>query len=98
MLTNAKIDKIKPEKKTKRYLDYDSLYLVVDSKSKKHPKGRKYWLCRIEFQGKEYKRVFGEYENITLEEARDFRRDFKTTVRQGLSIIDNDITLSFSAN
>ena len=47
MLTDAKIRKLKPEEKTKRYSDEKGMYLEVT------PKGGMYWRVKYRIEGKE---------------------------------------------
>lgn len=98
MFKKTDINKIKPEDKTKAYLDYNGLYLVVDPKSNKYRHGRYYWRYRTEFQRKTYKKVLGDHYiyhhdrakfkvNVSLDEARAKAMEFRKEIEQGLNEI-----------
>lgn len=78
MLTDAKIRKLKPEEKTKRYSDEKGMYLEVT------PKGGMYWRVKYRIEGKEKRLSIGVYPNVTLAEARRKRDEARQQIEQGI--------------
>lgn len=60
MLTDARIRKIKPEEKTKRYTDEKGMYLEVT------PSGGMYWRLKYRINGKENRYSMGVYGEVSL--------------------------------
>lgn len=69
MLTDAKIRKIKPDIKKRRYSDEKGMYLEVT------PSGGMYWRMKYRFNGKENVYSIGIYPDVTLAQARIKRDD-----------------------
>lgn len=83
MLTDARIRKIKPEEKTKRYADEKGMYLEVT------PSGGMYWRLKYRIDGKENRYSIGTYGEVSLAEARVKRDDARKLIVQGKAILDN---------
>lgn len=78
MLTDARIRKIKPEEKTKRYADEKGMYLEVT------PSGGMYWRLKYRVNGKENRYSMGVYGEVSLAEARVKRDDARKLIAQGI--------------
>lgn len=78
MLTDARIRKIKPEEKTKRYADEKGMYLEVT------PSGGMYWRLKYRINGKENRYSMGIYGEVSLAEARAKRDDARKLIAQGI--------------
>ena len=78
MLTDARIRKIKPEAKTKRYADEKGMYLEVT------PSGGMYWRLKYRIDGKENRYSIGVYGEVSLAEARAKRDEARKLIAQGI--------------
>lgn len=78
MLTDARIRKIKPKEKTKRYADEKGMYLEVT------PSGGMYWRLKYRINGKENRYSMGVYGEVSLAEARAKRDDARKLIAQGI--------------
>lgn len=78
MLTDARIRKIKPEEKTKRYADEKGMYLEVT------PSGGMYWRLKYRIDGKENRFSMGVYGEVSLAEARVKRDEARKLIAQGI--------------
>lgn len=79
MLTDARIRKIKPEAKTKRYADEKGMYLEVT------PSGGMYWRLKYRIDGKENRYSIGVYGEVSLAEARTKRDEARKLIAQGVN-------------
>ena len=57
--------------------DYDGLYLKV------YPTGKKKWIVRMKKDGKETQKTIGQYPQMSLVEAREYRDNYKAHARYG---------------
>ena len=77
-LTKTECDKL--EIKTKAYKKFDGGGLYLEVK----PNGSKLWRLKYRFVGKEKRLSFGAYPTITLNQAREKRREAKLLLSEGL--------------
>lgn len=71
MLTDNFINRVKPEKKAKKYADSNGLYLYVA------PSGSKFWRINYTFAGKNKTLSIGRYPDINAEKARNIKDKVK---------------------
>lgn len=81
-LSAIEVDKAKPDIKTKYLFDGDGLYLEIT------PKGKKLWRFKYRFSGKSKLLSFGNYPDISLLEARNFRQEARNRVANGVDPSD----------
>lgn len=79
MLTDAKIRKIKPEPKKRRYSDEKGMYLEVT------PSGGMYWRMKYRFNNKENVYSIGIYPDVSLAQARTKRDDARKLLADGIN-------------
>lgn len=78
MLTDAKIRKLKPEAKKKRYSDEKGMYLEIT------PSGGMYWRLKYRFNQKENVYSIGVYPEVSLAQARLIRDDARKLLTDGI--------------
>tara|TARA_R110002072_G_scaffold2252_2_gene18548 strand:+ start:1489 stop:2661 length:1173 start_codon:yes stop_codon:yes gene_type:complete len=78
MLTNKKIQSLKPKPKQYKAADSGGLYLLVK------PTGSKLWQQKYRYAGKEQTASFGPYPRVELKEARIKREELKKQLLDGL--------------
>lgn len=79
LLTNKKIDGLKPQAKPYKTTDANGLFIVV------LPTGTKSWRYLYKLDGKHKTKTFGTYPQISLADARQMLNDFKQELAQGIS-------------
>ncbi len=77
-LSDAKVRTVKPTKKPKKLYDGGGLFLLVT------PSGGKLWNFKYRFEGKERKVAFGQYPDISINEARQRREQARTLLGNGI--------------
>src|SRR5271155_2971540 len=77
-LTNIAIRNAKPKEKVYRLKDGEGLFLQVE------PNGGQYWRFRYFFAGKEKMLALGTYPEISLDDAREKRRNARKLVANGI--------------
>ncbi len=77
-LTDTQIRNAKPGSKPLKLTDGAGLYLEV------RPNGSKLWRYRYRIAGKENLFALGEYDAVSLREARELRAEARKLVRQGI--------------
>lgn len=77
-LSDAKIRAAKPQSKPFSISDGDGLHLII------RPTGKKCWLLRYRFAGREKSLSLGKYPLISLPAARDRKVDAKRLLSEGL--------------
>lgn len=78
MLTSKSIDGAKAKSKQYKLSDAQGLYLVIT------PRGIKSWRCNYKSEGKNKTKVFGQYPEITLAQARLLNVEFKDLLASGI--------------
>ena len=89
MLTNTKINNIKPNSSLLRIKDSMGLYLYVGVG------GTKTWVHRYKFKGKEFTVKLGNYPYLSLQKARQIRDKNKSSMQRGINPV---LTISFQAD
>jgi len=77
-LTALAVKNAKPREKPYRLAAGKGLYLEV------MPTGAKYWRWKYRFGGKEKRLALGVFDDVSLAEAKDRRREARETLRQGI--------------
>ena len=78
-LTNTKIKTAKPKEKDYKLSDGEGLYLLVTSRGGKH------WKLKYKFDRKEKKLSLGAYPEISLLQARELRKQYKSDIANGIN-------------
>ncbi len=78
MLTDMKINRLKPEDKTKRYSDRDGLTLEV------RPSGNKVFIFRFQWVKKPQTITLGRYPSLSLAEARSLASVHRANIDKGI--------------
>ncbi len=78
MLTSIKIDRLKPQAKTKKYSDRDGLTVEV------RPSGSKVFIFRFQWKQKAQTITLGRYPAISLAQARDLASKYRCSVNNGI--------------
>ena len=76
-LTDKEIKAAKPQSKTYKLFDGGGLFLSVP------PSGQKRWRLKYRFNGKEKLLSLGVYPQISLQDARRMREEFKSQIAKG---------------
>ncbi|MBQ4769883.1 tyrosine-type recombinase/integrase [Pectobacterium versatile] len=96
LLTDIKIKKARPQDKPYTLNDGNGLSLLVDSK------GTKGWRFRYRFAGKPKMISFGNYDRVSLADARRQREEARALLAQGINPSDSrradKLALQFSAD
>lgn len=77
-LNDLKIRSLKPQEKPYKVFDGKGLYLLVT------PKGSKLWRFNYRFNGKNKTIAIGSYPEISLSEAREKARYFRSLIQNGI--------------
>ncbi|MBR7070025.1 MAG: tyrosine-type recombinase/integrase [Oxalobacter sp.] len=77
-LTPTQVNKAKSKANNYSLFDGDGLFLYITTK------GSKLWRMKISLDGKYIQLSFGKYPDVSLEYAREKRREVRTLVAQGL--------------
>lgn len=77
-LTDTRIRQLKPGEKPYKAADGEGLYLHVT------PNGSKLWRMRYRFDGREKLLSFGAYPAVSLQRAREKRREAKALLADGI--------------
>lgn len=77
-LTSAKIRTAKPGSKPYKLTDAANMYLLI------HPNGSCYWRLRYRHQGKEKTFSLGQYPQMSLAEAREYRDEVRKLIATGV--------------
>ena len=77
-LTDTRIRSLKPSQKPTKYADGNGLYLYLSSS------GKKLWRMAYSVGGKEKVLSFGEYPVVSLEKAREKRKEAKQLLSEGV--------------
>lgn len=78
MLTNLKIEHLKPESKTKRYADRDGLTLEV------RPCGSKVFRFRFQWEKKPQTITIGHFPATSLAQARSAATQYRAEINNGI--------------
>ena len=78
-LTDTTIRSAQPAAKPVRLFDEKGLYLEIS------PSGGKWWRFKYRFAGKENRLSLGTYPNVSLDEARHKRNEFRGLLADGLN-------------
>jgi hypothetical protein len=78
MLTDLKIDRLKPTNKPMRFADRDGLTLEV------RPSGKKMFLFRFQWDKKPQTITLGRYPSLRLAEARKKALEHRVSLNQGI--------------